>query len=477
MDQVSERRAVDKHSSSARRLTLVDLPAPFALKAVKADGVISYDIDNAYPSRMERLINSSVTSKSAAGMYARFLSGKGFADESLNTIVVGTENYKKITALDLLRKIARSVAYFNGVYLRAQYTGYNPSGFRVEPFRYCRLGDMDDTDFNAKIVVYNNWDKWRSAKLDKGKYLAVDVWNPVKEAIDAQVAVAGSFNKWKGQMYYSFFDDDYIYPQSPADVVKWDADTENQIAIFKNGELRRGFFLKYIMHHTKFNTDAEADEFVNKMAGFMGGEHEKAMMVLEGSFNPDGTVISGENIKLEKIDQNINDKMFEGYEISTKNSIRKAFKAIPQVLIEYEDSKLGTTSGEALRQAAEFYNAMTVEDRMHISQIFDELFKNHLDPSLRGRDWTISELDFAVGAQAEDPALVKKRESQAMLKGSVGGVTALLELQKSVSEGTTDRGAAIAILEEIYGVDTLTAEKMLGTPKEAVPVTPTPVQP
>src|SRR5574344_116734 len=228
MDQVSERRSVERHSSSGtRRLTLVDLPAPFILKPVKVDGIISYDIDNAYPSRMERLINSSVTSKSAAGVYARFLSGQGFADESLNTIVVGEENYKKITALDLLRKIARSVAYFNGVYVRAQYTGHNPSGFRVEPFRYCRLGEMDDKDFNAKIVVYNNWDKWRSQKLEKGKYIAVDVWNPIKEVIDAQVAAVGSFNKWKGQIFYSFFDDEYIYPQSPIDVTKWDADTES----------------------------------------------------------------------------------------------------------------------------------------------------------------------------------------------------------------------------------------------------------
>jgi len=48
------------------------------------------------------------------------------------------------------------------------------------------------------------------------------------------------------------------------------------------------------------------------MQGFIGGNHEKAMMVLEGSFNPDGSVISGENVKLEKIEQNINDKMFEG---------------------------------------------------------------------------------------------------------------------------------------------------------------------
>ena len=396
MDQVSERRSVERHSSkSARRLTLVDLPAPFILKPVKVDGIVSYDIDNAYPSRMERLINSSVTSKSAAGMYARFLSGQGFADESLNTIVVGEENYKKITALDLLRKIARSVAYFNGVYVRAQYTGYNPSAFRIEPFRYCRLGEMDDKDFNAKIVVYNNWDKWRSQKLEKGKYIAVDVWNPIKEVIDAQVAAAGSFNKWKGQIFYSFFDDEYIYPQSPIDVTKWDADTESQIAIFKNGELRRGFFLKYIMHHTKFNSEDEALDFKAKMEEFIGADHNKAIAVLEGSFNPDGSVIDNENVKIDKIEQNINDKMFEGYEKSTQNAIRKAFNAIPQILIEYEEGKLSGTSGEALREAAFFYNSMTVENRMKITQIFDELFRNHLDPSLRTRNWEIRELDFA----------------------------------------------------------------------------------
>jgi hypothetical protein len=143
------------------------------------------------------------------------------------------------------------------------------------------------------------------------------------------------------------------------------------------------------------------------MAGFMGGDHEKAMMVLEGSFNPDGSVIAGENVKLEKIDQNINDKMFEGYESSTKDAIRKSFKAIPQILIEYEDSKLGTTSGEALRQAAEFYNAMTVEARMHITQIFNELFKNYIDPSLRARNWEIAELDFAPKVKVVTPTPVQ----------------------------------------------------------------------
>jgi hypothetical protein len=375
-----------------RRLNLVDLPAPFVLKHVKVDGIISYDIDNAYPSRIERLINNSVTAKAAAGMYRRFLCGSGFEDVALNTINVGKENYKDITALDLLHKVARSLSYFNGVYLRTQWTGYNVSGVRVEPFRYCRLGEMDSTDYSGKVVVYNNWDKWRNNKLEKSKYIKVDVWNPDPEVIAKQVK--GNWSGWHGQMFYSFLDDEYIYPLSPIDPVKWDADTESQIGIFKNGELRRGFFLKYIMHHTKFNTNEEADDFVAKMKKFTGGDHDSSMIVLEGTFSPDGKIIDGENVKVEKIEQNINDKLFEGYESSTQNAIRKAYNAIPQILIEYEDSKLGTTSGEALRQASEFYNQQTVEARMKIEQIFQEVFSKHENPALRGKSWKIKELEM-----------------------------------------------------------------------------------
>jgi hypothetical protein len=378
--------------SDRRRLMLVDLPAPFQLVPVKVDGIVGYDTDNAYPSRMERLINASVTAKAAAGMYRRFLTGSGFEDESLNNIIVGVENYRKITASDLLYKIARSFSYFNGCYVRTQWTGFDVSGLRVEPFRYCRLGDMDSEDYSGRIVVYNNWDKFRSSKLDKRSYISVDVWNPEKNIIQAQINTAGSFNKWKGQMYYCFLEDEYIYPLSPIDPVKWDTDTEAQIGIFKNGELRRGFFLKYIMHHTKFATDEDASDFVKRMKKFMGAGHDGAMMVLEGTFSPDGKIIDGENVKIEKIEQNINDKMFESYEASTQNAIRKAFNAIPQILIDYEDSKLGTTSGEALRQASEFYNQQTIEPRMKIEQIFSELFSKWIDPALRAKSWKIKPL-------------------------------------------------------------------------------------
>ena len=56
-------------------------------------------------------------------------------------------------------------------------------------------------------------------------------------------------------------------------------------------------------------------------------------------------------------------------------------------------------------------------------------------------------------------------EAKAKLKGTVGGVQGIIELQKSVSEGTTDYDAAIAILNEIYGFDNDKAKKILGKKK------------
>ena len=68
--------------------------------------------------------------------------------------------------------------------------------------------------------------------------------------------------------------------------------------------------------------------------------------------------------------------------------------------------------------------------------------------------------------EGQSPEEKIKREAQATLKGSVGGVTALLAIQTAVGAGTTDLEAAVVIIEEIYGIEKETARKMLGTPKK-----------
>lgn len=390
-----------------RKILLTELPQPFVVRPVKIEGIERYDQDNAYPSRMERIILGSVTAKSSAKMLARFLIGNGFKDQSLNTLIIGRDRYNRpVTAYKLLKQIAFSVAYFNGYYIRAQFDlNYNTTGFSIEDFKNCRLGLKDSQDYSGKVVIYNNWDKSKSSRMDKKSFLNIDVWNSNEKAISAQIKKAGDIKKYKGQVYFNFLDEYYIYPLSPIDPVLYDADTENQISKFKNGELRRGFFLKYIIHHTAFESKKDADEFKALVEKMIGGGHQISSMVIPGSFNDDGTLKKEENIAISKIDQNINDKIFEAYENSCINNIRKAFNAIPQILIDYEDGKLGTTSGEALFQASQFYNQQTIELRMSLQESFRELFVRWKDQEIRSKSWEIEPLKLGMEGTAKPNVL------------------------------------------------------------------------
>ena len=63
----------------------------------------------------------------------------------------------------------------------------------------------------------------------------------------------------------------------------------------------------------------------------------------------------------------------------------------------------------------------------------------------------------------DDPAAEDANaNAQANLRGSVGGVQGILEIQASVIAGVTPRVSAIVILMEIFGFDEATANDILG---------------
>ncbi len=74
------------------------------------------------------------------------------------------------------------------------------------------------------------------------------------------------------------------------------------------------------------------------------------------------------------------------------------------------------------------------------------------------------------GMEVPESVDQKRLDAQATLKGTVGGVQGILEIQKSVAQGITDRDAAIALLIEIYGFSEEQAVNVVGTPK-AIPPT------
>ena len=161
--------------------------------------------------------------------------------------------------------------------------------------------------------------------------------------------------------------------------------------------------------------------------------------------------------------------MFEYTENSVSKNILMAFNNLPIALVKSPDSAMFGNSGASLLEAKKMYWENTSKERNMLETIVNDIVQN-LDGWNGTYISTISLFEIDAEQSIGD---VKRIESQATLKGSVGGVQALLEIQQAVSAGLTDLESAIVIIEEIYGISNELARKMLGTPKLGIqPITP-----
>ncbi len=365
-------------------------------KTIRSDGVngiVNFGDGNNYPQLIERIIAGSVTATAVADTYAKFLAGGGFRAD-INNIVVGKDGRgKEITVRNLLVSAAKSCSRFNGFYLHANVNAKGEVG-SIQPrlFKNFRFAKLDDRGYTAKVGYHENWEQDKSSPVPfKKDYVKwYHLWNPAPDAIMSQME--RTKGKYKGQIYFSFLDNDYIYPLSPLDTVYTDADSEGQIALYVNNEVRNGFSDK-TMFMVGEDTDPNIKEdLANDIYEWMGPRGNK-VIVVEAPVTNDGLIDETKALKKIDVKSNINFKMFEGIDRNLVNKIRKAFKNLPALLIEYESSNLGTTSGEAIQQAVNFYNQMTRDDREHIAQSIAEVLKKTTIPELReNTDWTIEPL-------------------------------------------------------------------------------------
>jgi hypothetical protein len=371
-----------------------------AIKADGANGVMLFGEQNDYPQLIERLVNGSVTAKAAANIYAKFLTGQGFTNETINKVVVGRDaRGKDITMLSLLRQVADSCAIFNGFYIkRAVNNGNETVKCELVPFKYCRFAKPDDTGYSAKILVHDNWER----DVDNGTFYVKDavpfhIFSGTDSVTIAQMTSA-SFN---GQIYFQFVDNQFFYPLSPFDAAYLDIDTEAQIGLFKNRQIRDGFMNKIVFRVQPQATKTDANgnpvedgenEMAESIRKFIGPDGE-SVLILEDDFDENGNIKEGGAFKIDKIETSVNDKLFENWEKNLANNIRKAATNIPRLLIEIEDGMFSGQSGEAIKQATNFYNALTRDTRELISQSFAELFKKTAIDQLKGvTDWSIKQL-------------------------------------------------------------------------------------
>lgn len=366
-----------------------------------AGGIMSFGESNDYPQTIESIILGSSTGKAVHEIYTKFLCGEGF-EADINNIVIGKDfRGRNITIKQLLRQCAASVAMNNGALIHCN-KNLNNEVVSASPitFKFFRFNKPDDTGYSSKIVLNK---KWGERDFKTSESIPYDLFTPDNNAFLKQVQKAGGIEKYKGQINFQFWDDKYLYPLSPFDAVYLDCDTEQQVSLFMNREIRNGFMATTILRVAESTPEDEA-KIIERVTNSTGADGTRVILMID-EIDPETKEIKKNGaFAVDKVDTNINDKLFESWEQSLAGKIRRSLN-VPSIFLDYDASKIGGTSGESIIQATNSYNAITRDARALLGEYFKDIFSIFANDALKNNtNWAIKPLKLYDNGITDIPA-------------------------------------------------------------------------
>lgn len=374
---------------------------------LKALGILSYDVDNIYPQRINYVVSDSGTAKTSLKIFKKFVVGSGATNTDFGSIKI---NNKRLTVNKLIIKIAESLGKSDGVALHFNYNGLGQkTGVSFIPFEFARIG-LDGTIGENKMAVYDDWDHTKHTKFNKSDISYIDKYDlskvrqqaftievdPKKEGGSKKTDIeikAEQLSKYKGQVLYWTPKGSDEYPLAPFDAVVEDMQTEAQTKKFKKNTASKNFLASHILVTGKEENPDTADEFVENLKTFQGGDGSGTMFWMEVE-----NIEDVESIKLIKVDIQDYDGLYEYTETSAKASIRESF-LIPPVLVLQAKGGIGTS--KEISDASNYYNEITSHDRLIVEEILKEVFDGwsfDINPS---DDYSIMALNYNEAIAAE----------------------------------------------------------------------------
>lgn len=423
------------------KVTIADIPKRINVTSSKNEGILNYDVDNAYPQRMMRLIGGSGTARNCVRLYSTFLAGKGFKDLNFFKTIL---NKKGETADKILRKITEDWSTFGGIALHFNYSlTYKIIEINIIPFEHTRLPDSEKVENRNKIAVYDDWAKEFCSRIKREKVQWIDRYDPRPEIIQQQIENVGGIQNWKGQIYWISNEGENSYPTPIYDPIVEDIDTDAEIKIHRNSNVRTGFSASHIfVHKGKFESEDKRDEFNEKIAEFQGADVAGSMMVIEAE--------TEEQIpSLLPVESQLSSRVIDITNTNTKNSIIEAFGQPPELFPGNRGSGI-TFSNDAIRLAYDYYNTVTKPERIFIEELFSAIIKNFEINSFT--DLAIDPLTFGDVVQTDVLAV----------KLGVGSTQSLKEL---IVDTTLTPPQKINVLQLLFGLSGEQAKAMVeGTP-------------
>lgn len=353
----------------------------------RTDGIQRYDRDNLYPQRIEEVLNRSFTVNAASQKLSEFLTGQGFEDEALNSVVL---NEKNQTGKDILNDVCRQSSIYKDSF--ALHVGYNLNGHisSINPikFKYNRLSIPEKNGIVTKIKYSTNWENDPHKEPSfRRQIIEYDVYNPDPSVVREQIRESGGINNYLGQIYY--YTPNKEYPKSTFDPVIDHAQTQNEMGVYSlTGIQERWVGTTLFKYPGRFKDDDEKKEVERRLEVQKGAEG-KRVLVAE---NPDGIA---ENL-IETITAPNEDKLFEFTSRDVKNSIMENYAMPKEILGVLPES--GMFNQENMQNAYLYYNTVTAVPRDRITRVLNELFSNWFQQLPESK---IKPLEYGVPNQSE----------------------------------------------------------------------------
>lgn len=366
----------------------------------------SYGDDNLYPQYFRQIVHSSASGNECVDRLTDFIEGNGFSDIAFSVYEV---NRRGETMDDIHTRLCQDLAMFNGI---AIHVNYNILGEIVElqhvPFENCRIEEQDVNGYVSRIAVHPDWTgkktrAGRPIQVKKENIDYINVFNPIKEVVLAQIDAAGGIENYKGQILWLSMSGRYEYPVGKGDKVVTEMSTDEGLANVKYRNVRCNFLPASLIITRRGNstTDSGID---GESVDFDDDSMRNALEKIQGDTNVGKILeitIEADEEKPEIVDLSSKnyDKEFSVTDASVTERIYSAFGQEPWYCIRI--GKVGF-SGDILSDAFEYYNSVVSRQQRFIERAVKLIFDYWFEDANPSGDYSVQPLIYVKNGAKSD---------------------------------------------------------------------------
>jgi hypothetical protein len=384
------------------KISVLKHDEPVFTKVDTTLGIQTFGDGNSYPQDVLELVKGSSTGLSCVSTYSKFIQGRGFTDCEFYSLVI---NGRGDTNDRLLTLIAQDYAMFGGFYMHINYN----MEFKIRelswiPFENVRLGALKEDGTFRKVAVHWDWAKrhgklrkWRKEDIDY-----IDIYNPDPDAIARQVAEAGSWGQYKGQVFLFSGGKMGSYPTPIFSSTLTDMSTEAGLANIAYRNVRNNFFVGAMIVTVKNEEQTEEQSAATErdMLAFQGDENAGKIMITEVARKEDAPDVV-------PFQTQSYDKEFIATEKTVRERIGRSFMQPPILRSENVGAGFGA---DLVENAYNFYNSITETERLNVERVFSELFS---------RWWGKQFADFSIMPLTFSHSKITAETAGALYKDSI----------------------------------------------------------